>query len=99
VEPALQPKKEHPWALAIFIVAAGSLFYAAHPELFVPQFYSYPPQPIAPPDPLRYFIMKVVMSVAFGATSIFVILSKGFAPKDKHWAYGTAGLIIGFWLH
>ena len=42
--------------------------------------------------------MKIVMSVVFGFASLIVIASKRYTPKDKHWAYGTAGLILGFWL-
>jgi len=44
-------------------------------------------------------VMQIVVSAAFGLPSLFIILSKRFAPKDKHWAYATAGIIIGFWLH
>src|SRR5487761_111495 len=42
--------------------------------------------------------MQVIISVGAGIASLFVILSKRYGPKDKHWAYGTVGIIIGFWL-
>jgi len=31
------------------------------------------------------------------AASIRMIMSKGYAPKDKHWAYGVVGTVVGFW--
>jgi hypothetical protein len=43
--------------------------------------------------------MQIDMSVVLLAASLFVILWRGYAPKDKHWAYGTIGTLIGFWFH
>ena len=43
-------------------------------------------------------LTQVVVSLALLAATLFVILSKRYAPKDKHWAYATVGLILGFWL-
>src|ERR1039457_5898461 len=44
-------------------------------------------------------VMQVVLSVTVGAAALFVILSRRFTPRDKHWAYATLGTIIGFWLN
>lgn len=85
-----------PWVL--FLGAAAILFCVAHPALLRPHYYSFPSRPEPPIDPLRYFLMKVLVSIAFGTASLYVILSRKYQPKDKHWAYGIAGLIIGFWL-
>src|SRR5215469_2621769 len=30
--------------------------------------------------------------------ALFIIISPIYDPKDKHWAYGSAGTILGFWL-
>jgi hypothetical protein len=43
--------------------------------------------------------MQIVLSLATSAVSLFVILAKRYGPKDKHWAYATIGMILGFWLH
>jgi hypothetical protein len=29
--------------------------------------------------------------------SLWVILKRSYRPADKHWAYGTIGMVIGFW--
>ena|SRR5258708_38059332 len=42
--------------------------------------------------------MQVVASLVMGAASLFIILSQKYQPRDKHWTYGTIGLIAGFWL-
>jgi len=43
-------------------------------------------------------VMQVGISILVIAASLFVILSKRYAPRDKHWAYATVGTILGFWL-
>jgi hypothetical protein len=45
-----------------------------------------------------HLFMEVLISVVLLAATLFVLLSKKYDAKDKHWAYGTVGLIIGFWL-
>jgi hypothetical protein len=42
--------------------------------------------------------MQVAISLVFLGASIFIILSHSFDASDKHWAYGSAGTILGFWL-
>jgi len=46
---------------------------------------------------LRSF-MQVILSLGAFAVALYIIVSTKFDPKDKHWAYGTAGMILGFWL-
>lgn len=41
--------------------------------------------------------MQVIVSLALTAAALFIILSARYAPKDKHWAYGIIGTIVGFW--
>lgn len=43
-------------------------------------------------------IAQIGMSVFFGAPAIFVLLSKRYQAREKQWAYGTLGMILGFWL-
>src|SRR6266849_2308252 len=54
--------------------------------------YSYFPGPVDRP-----LVFQMVLSVLLLAASLFVILSTRYGPKDKHWAYGTVGTLIGFW--
>jgi hypothetical protein len=42
--------------------------------------------------------MEVFVSLALLAAALFVILSKRYDARDKHWAYTTIGMIAGFWL-
>jgi hypothetical protein len=43
--------------------------------------------------------MQIIVSLSAGAASLFVVLARRYGPKDKHWAYATAGMILGFWLN
>jgi hypothetical protein len=43
--------------------------------------------------------MQVLVSLVLLSATLFVVLSKKYDAKDKHWAYGTVGLVIGFWLN
>lgn len=43
-------------------------------------------------------VVQVIISVLLLAASVFVILSKSYGEKEQHWAYGTIGTLIGFWL-
>jgi hypothetical protein len=42
--------------------------------------------------------VQIVTSCLLFAASLFVILSSGYGPKDKPWAYATIGMLVGFWL-
>jgi hypothetical protein len=88
-----------PWLL----ICAAILLFAATRSFqfrFLP-FVSGVPAPPAPeinvPDTTK-LLMEVIVSLAFGVASLFVILSKRYGSKDKHFAYATAGIILGFWL-
>jgi hypothetical protein len=41
----------------------------------------------------QLFLTGVLLSGA-----LFVVLSKLYTPTDKHWAYGTIGTLMGYWL-
>jgi hypothetical protein len=41
--------------------------------------------------------MQITISVIVLLASLYMILSSKYGPKDKHWAYGVVGTIIGFW--
>lgn len=44
------------------------------------------------------FIARIMVSLFIGTPAIFVVLSQRYQARDKHWAYTTLGLILGFWL-
>lgn len=46
-----------------------------------------------PPEAMIAFLTFVLL-----VASLFVILSKQYDAADKHWAYGTVGTLIGYWL-
>jgi hypothetical protein len=43
-------------------------------------------------------LIQAVVSLCFFVPSLFVVLSRRFSEKDKWWAYGTLGTVLGFWL-
>jgi hypothetical protein len=43
-------------------------------------------------------VMQLILSLVLLAATLYVILSKSYQAKDKHWAYTTLGMVIGFWL-
>ena len=43
-------------------------------------------------------IVQILLSVLLAGLSWFVILSDRYGAKQQHWAYGTMGALIGFWL-
>ncbi len=42
--------------------------------------------------------MQAVVSTAILGCALYVILSLKYGPQDKHWAYGSEGTILGYWL-
>jgi hypothetical protein len=43
-------------------------------------------------------IVQAAMTVIFVGACIYVIVSKRYGPAERHWAFGTLGTILGFWL-
>ncbi|MFZ0137014.1 MAG: hypothetical protein WAK89_08155 [Candidatus Sulfotelmatobacter sp.] len=48
--------------------------------------------------PLRRLLMQAVVSLAVLGASLFIILTRGFGPDSKRWAYGSVGMVVGYWL-
>jgi hypothetical protein len=44
-------------------------------------------------------LMPIVITATLLIAALWVILSRKYAPTEKHWAYGVIGTIVGFWLH
>jgi hypothetical protein len=43
--------------------------------------------------------VQALISLLLVGTSLIVLVSKNYDSRDRIWAYGTVGLVIGFWLH
>lgn len=77
-------------SIGVFVIAVGGLLFYRHSALISkgPSLFAVPPE-----------TMRVIISFVVTAASLFVILSKSYGPKDKHWAYATVGTVLGFWLN
>ena len=43
-------------------------------------------------------IVQILISMLLAALSLLVIWSDRYGAKPRHWAYGTIGVLLGFWL-
>ena len=43
-------------------------------------------------------IVQIVISVLLLALSLSVLYSDRYAARQRHWAYATLGVMLGFWL-
>jgi hypothetical protein len=62
-----------------------------------------PPSPTTPTTettPETTSVMAIVITVIFGLTGLWMVLTKSAAIDDerRRWALGTLGIIIGYWL-
>lgn len=53
----------------------------------------------APNSPVGAY-MPIVITAVFGLASLWIILSQGYKLDEeaRKWAFGTIGLIVGYWL-
>jgi len=72
--------------LVIFIGSAGLLFGTSN---------MLPNADVAMRGQLRRLIMQAVVCLFVLAAAIFIILMHRF---DPHWAYGSVGMVVGYWL-
>ena len=72
--------------ILIFIGSAGMLLGTSN---------MLPNADIAMRAPRRRLMMQAVVSLAVLAASLFIILTHRFDPA---WAYGTLGMVVGYWL-
>ena len=50
-------------------------------------------------EQLRVYWTRVAACLVFGAAALYVILiDPSGDPERTKWAYGTAGLVLGYWL-
>jgi len=43
-------------------------------------------------------IKPIVVTVALLAAGLYIILSNSYDPDSKKWAFGTVGMLAGYWL-
>lgn len=51
-------------------------------------------------DPLtiQFLYVRAALSAIILACALYVILSTRFQPREKNWAYGIVGTLVGYWL-
>jgi|HubBroStandDraft_6_1064221.scaffolds.fasta_scaffold330555_2 hypothetical protein len=42
--------------------------------------------------------MQILLSLSLVGASLFIVLSAKYTLQDRHWAFGTLGTVLGFWL-
>lgn len=42
--------------------------------------------------------MQIAVSLVVLGGALYIIISQAYDAKDKHWAYGAVGTLLGFWL-
>lgn len=83
-------------APALFVFGAVSLFFYRQIHTIIAEQLSKVVALIPASGPSD--TMQIVLSIILTVASLFVVLNKGYGPKDKHWAYSTIGTVLGFWL-
>ena len=95
-----------PTGIALFIAVSFFLYFSR----YWPQMFLLADTSGQKPEPTRRelteaaylkrvrVMMQVAISVVMMAAALYIILASDFPAADKHWAYGTAGTVIGFWL-
>jgi hypothetical protein len=43
-------------------------------------------------------MMQAIVSLAVLGAALFILLTHGFGPDSKRWAYGSVGMVVGYWL-
>jgi hypothetical protein len=72
-------------------VGHGNKLYRPNPSYSVARKSQFQPANLRP-------IMQVGVSTVFLGCAIVIVMSHAYDPQEKHWAYGTLGTILGFWL-
>jgi hypothetical protein len=84
--------------LVLFLITAAFFFALRYPPPFSGHTLSYPAGSDEHVKAIIKIAMQVLVSIGTGIPAVFIILAKRYGPKEKHWAYGTVGLIAGYWL-
>jgi len=44
-------------------------------------------------------VIKTIGSCAILISSMIIAVGNRYSPRDKYWAFTTAGAVLGYWLH
>jgi hypothetical protein len=88
--------------LVLFAISTAAA--ASYGVMRIMQLQALGPVPVPPaprPDlliPDAELVPRLVFSGVLLVAALYVILTQKYATQDKHWAYGTIGTLLGFWL-
>jgi hypothetical protein len=83
--------------LGVVVLIAWNWLWLWAPDWIFDLLAQHTASPVAAVLTMREWV-QIIISVALLVASLFVVLSRKYEPKDKHWAYGTIGILVGFWL-
>jgi len=84
------------YGLGLF--AVGSVLLLILSPLYSPDLALVPPGPVnSPRFTLLYYVPRVVLSGVLLAASIMIIFTEIFSKRDRYWAYGLIGALLGSW--
>lgn len=83
--------------LGVVVLIAWNWLWLWAPEWLFDLLSQQTASPVAAVLSMREWV-QIIISVVLLIASLFVVLSPKYGPKDKHWAYGTIGTLVGFWL-
>jgi hypothetical protein len=82
----------------LVLFAVGSAILLVFSPLYSPDLALVPPQPVnSPRFTLLYYVPRVVLSGVLLAASIVIIFTENFSKRDRYWAYGLVGAVLGSW--
>ncbi len=41
--------------------------------------------------------MQTALTLLLGAAAVWIVATTNLGPDDKKWAYGTIGVLVGYW--
>ena len=83
--------------LGVVVLIAWNWLWLWAPEWLFDLLSQQTASPVAAVLSMREWV-QIIISVVLLIASLFVVLSPKYGPRDKHWAYGTIGTLVGFWL-
>ena len=82
----------------LVLFAVGSAILLVFSPLYSPDLALVPPQPVnSPRFTSFYYVPRVAISVVLLSESVLMIFTEYFSEKDKYWAYGMIGAVLGTW--
>ena len=54
-----------------------------------------PALPVRPPE---LVLVRIIVTMLVLISSLYVVLTNKYEPDTEKWAFGTIGLVLGYWL-